>query len=164
MSNKWKDMYKRGSFHHFLLGAGISLWLPLLSLFPPLLELIPLKDLSVCLKLSLICQQVGLSCRKHYFICQGRGREERFKLHTWKTVTFRPCLDPWLPPLHNQSSYNENATNHHWIPSLLSGPPPPHPFPPYWKNGSDISAWEWRIEAVCNVCSLAFSFSPCSST
>lgn len=62
--------------------------------FHALLELICLKDLSVCLKLSLICQQVGLSCRKHYFICQRREGEKCFMLHTWKTVTFRPCLDP----------------------------------------------------------------------
>lgn len=107
----------------------------------------------------------GIIMQKTLLRLSWRGGEgERFKLHTWKTVTFRLCLDPWLPPLHNQSSYNENATNHHWIPSLLSGPPSPHPFPPHWKNGSDISAWEWRIEAVCNVCSIAFSFFPCSST
>lgn len=90
--------------------------------------------------------------------------EERFKLHSRKTATVRSCLGPWLPCLHNQSSYNENETNHYWIPSLLSGTLSPHPFPPNWMKSSDISAWEWRIEAGYNVCSLAFSFSPCSCT
>lgn len=102
-SNQWSLVHKRSTF-------------PLLSLSLSFVWIDSFKGPKCMFEILWFVSRWDYHAENTALCVRAAGERQRFKLHTWKTVTFRPCLDPWLPPLHNQSSYNENATNHHWSP------------------------------------------------
>lgn len=114
----WKNMHKISLLHVFLFQMIVFLSDYITSLFTT-----NLTEFKCMFQAILSLSADGIIIKKTMLHLSGT---ETFQVTHIETVTFRPPLDAWLPHLHNQSSYNENATNHFRITRLLSGSPPPH--------------------------------------